>query len=97
MKVACHLKSLCIPQAFPIIVRFGLPVLAWFSATSVTFSNDTRGHSFTPWNPTVIRPVDLQPYSDTATMGAALIHNHFGFIDGMVCPICRQGDNKKYF
>lgn len=52
-------------QAYPgtycdMVLRSGLSVSAWFSNTQLTFSNDTHGHSFTPWHPTV---VGLQAYS----------------------------------
>ena len=65
MEGLCNLlRRLAYPCTYcDIVLRSGLPVSAWFSNTQLTFSNDTHGHSFTPWHPTVVRPFDLQAYS----------------------------------
>ena len=56
---------------------------------------DTHGHRITEWNDILLHPVKLEEYANVITMKGSPIENCFGFIDGIVRPICRPGINQR--
>ena len=52
-------------------------------------------HRITQWNHNVLNPAALQIYSNVISGKGAALHNCFGFVDGIVRPVCRPGEHQR--
>ena len=74
------------------IVRFGRPVpeLCIISNTVMSYVYDVHGQKLCQWNRDILNPHYFDTYTDAISNKGATLQNFFGFIDGIVRPICRQ-------
>ena len=49
------------------------------------------GHRISQWDRDLLQPKKLQQYADAITNKGTAFYNCFGFVDGIVPPICRPG------
>lgn len=86
------LKRLAYPCRYSdLIYRFGKPspVLSLIYNEVTDFLYTTHGHRVTRWNNSILDPRSLQKYADAIHAKGGALENCFGFVDGMVRPICR--------
>ena len=56
---------------------------------------DLHHWRITAWNQAILNPLALQQYADAVSDKGAALNNCFGFVDGMVRPICRPGEHQR--
>ena len=76
-----------------LIPRFGrpVPVLSMICNRVIDYIYDSHVHRLTSWNPQLLDPTSLEMYCDAISRNGSPLDNCFGFIDGMVRPVCRPG------
>ena len=80
------------------IQRFPRPVsaLSLIANEVIDFIYEKHCHLITEWNRDVLGSVALQQNAESISRKGSPLFNCFGFIDGMVRPISRPGNGKKY-
>ena len=92
------LKRLTYPCRYgDMLPRFARPVPVLCMAIKCVLDHiyATHHHQISHWNADILNPVALQVYADTIHHIEAPLQNCFGFIDGTVRPIARQGTNQQ--
>ena len=79
------------------VSRFARPVPVLCMISNVVLNNiyDLHHRRITAWNQAILNPPALQQYDDAVSDKGAALGNWFGFVDGMVRPICRPGENQR--
>ena len=102
---ADKLEGLCIllrRMSFPwrysdMIARFGRPVpeLCMISNTVMSYIYDVHGQKLCQWNRDILNRRYFDTYTDAISNKGAALQNCFGFIDGIVRPICRPSQEQR--
>ena len=99
---ADRIEGLCMVFAYPcrfsdMIHRFGraVPEISMITTRFEKWIYDHHHSKLTEWNDLLLSRDKLQLYADAVAGKGAALSNCFGFVDGMVRPICRPGENQK--
>ena len=91
------LRRLAYPCRYSdLIHRFGRPVPEICMITNHVMETvySLHHHRLTAWNNTLMAPALLQTYAEAIQRKGSALPNCFGFIDGIVRPICRPQENQ---
>ena len=72
-----------------------VPVLSMATNQVLDYVYNTHGHLITEWNHNLMGPQKLVEYSHAIAAKGSPLTNCFGFIDGTVRPIARQGRSQR--